>query len=80
MDKITKALKKLNAKERNAIEKILKLIEAGLFKSLDLKALKGYKNIYRVRKGHIRIIFQMNEKKTIVLGVEKRSEKTYKNF
>ena len=79
MDKITKALIKLIPKERKAIETIIQLIEDKSFENLDIKALKGYKNIYRARKGHVRIIFEITKKQTvIILGVERRSEKTYK--
>jgi len=78
MNKINKALRKLPAKEREAIEIILQKIEDKSFGNLDIKALKGYKNIYRVRKGRIRIIFEIDNRKTTILGVENRSEKTYK--
>ena len=77
MDKINKALKKLSAKERKVIEIILQKIENGSFKELNIKALKGYNNIYRVRKGHVRIIFGRDGDKIIILAVERRSEKTY---
>lgn len=78
MDKITKALIKLGPRDRHFIETILKLIKNKSFEGLDIKSLKGYKNIFRVRKGRIRIIFEISSDKIIILGVEKRSEKTYK--
>lgn len=61
------------------MEAIMRLIEEKSFENLDIKVLKGYKNIYRVRKGRMRIIFEVTKKQTvIILGVERRSEKTYK--
>jgi mRNA-degrading endonuclease RelE of RelBE toxin-antitoxin system len=78
MDKVTKALKKLTPKERKTIDTILEKIVNKSFESLDIKALKGYKNIYRVRKESIRIIFEIDKEKVIILAVERRSEKTYK--
>ena len=43
-------------------------------------ALKREKNIFRVRKGTIRIIYQVKEEKLFVLAIERRSEKTYKKL
>ena len=40
-----------------AVKKIYKLA----IESVDLKALKGEKSVYRIRKGSIRIIFGLNK-------------------
>jgi len=40
--------------------------------NIDLKALKGeYENFYRIRKGKIRIIFELKDDNTIVVNVIK---------
>ena len=81
MDKIAKTLKKLSSKERKQIKNILLLIQNNSWQNLDLKKLKGHSNIFRVRKGVLRIIFRQNTKKDIyILAIERRSEKTYRNF
>lgn len=81
MDKITKALQKLNPHKKILVKKLLELIQKGSFANLDIKKLKGHKNIFRIRKGDIRIIFQEdNNKKIKLLTLENRSEKTYRNF
>ena len=78
MDKIEKALLKLTAKERKQIGKILKQLAAGNLAGLDLKKLKGRDDIFRIRKGDTRIIYQIKEREIFVLAIERRSESTYK--
>jgi len=80
MDKITKALKKLSPKEKKQVKKLLLLIQNNSWETLDIKKLKGYKDIYRVRKGDIRIIFRLKKEQIFILALERRSEKTYRNF
>lgn len=80
MDKVAKALKKLNSKERKIIKEVLIDLENGNFQKLsDIKKLRGYADIYRLRKASIRIIYRLNKDgKISVLAVERRSERTYK--
>lgn len=79
-DKIKKALAKLSAKERAALEPILTAIMANQLQSLDVKQLKGNSSIYRVRKGTLRIIFSSENNQIKVLAISRRSEKTYKDY
>lgn len=79
MDKIAKALKKLTLSERKKIKEILQEIKNHCFRGLNLKKLKGREDIFRVRKGRIRIIYRMDSSGTIlILTIERRSDKTYK--
>lgn len=79
MDKISKALAKLNAREREVVNEILERIERKDLQELDIKKLKGRKDIFRVRKGDFRIIYQDRKEAGIfVLTIERRSEKTYR--
>lgn len=78
MDKISKALKKITAKEREAVKALLLKIISRDFNNLDIKKLKGREDIYRVRKGKIRIIFRIeNKEKLFVLAIERRNDNTY---
>ncbi len=78
MDTIKKALTRLNRKERGVVLVILKKMERGEFMGLDVKKLKGRDDIFRVRKGNIRIIYRVHEhSKIFILAIERRSEKTY---
>lgn len=80
MDKIAKALKKLNQKERELIKEILVKLKNKQLENLDSKKLQGRNDIFRIRKGKIRIIYRLDEKGNIfILAVERRSDTTY-NF
>ena len=79
MGKLDKQLRKIPPKERREIERIIEKILARDFDGLNLKKLKGLKNIFRVRKGNLRIIFEFGKSEPNILAVERRSEHTY-NF
>ena len=80
MDKISKLLKKLSSRERERLQEILVLLVSGNTSSLDVKKLKGVNDVYRVRTGDLRIIFEKHGKEILVLEVSRRNEDTYKNF
>lgn len=80
VDRIQKILNNLNEKEKKQIKIILNGLKSGNFEHFDVKKLKGRDDIYRVRKGKIRIIYRVDGKKEILLlAIERRSETTY-NF
>ncbi len=79
-DKIRKALDRLSPKERKAIDDLLVKIKNGQFDGLDWKKLKGRDDIYRVRKGEMRIIYRLNASGgVVVLEIGRRNDITY-NF
>ena len=81
MDKIAKALLKLSVSERKAVKAILLKIKAGAFSGFDLKKLKNCDDIFRVRKGKLRIIFKRNVTgQYFILAIERRSDKTYNSY
>jgi mRNA-degrading endonuclease RelE of RelBE toxin-antitoxin system len=81
MDKIAKALESLSSKEREIIKNILLKIKGGILTDLDVKKLKDCEDIFRVRKGKLRIIFRKLEKeKYSILTIERRSDNTYSNY
>lgn len=51
----------------------------GNLKDYDLKKLKGRKDVYRIRKGVMRIIIFYNDKETKILAIENRATGTYKD-
>jgi mRNA-degrading endonuclease RelE of RelBE toxin-antitoxin system len=79
-DKISKELTKFNNKERALVREILLQIQQGDTKGLQITKLKGHKDIYRIRKRQLRIIYQQRETAVRILAIERRSEKTYKDF
>ena len=80
MDKNQKFLKRLTDKEFSTVEKTLQKILARETSELDIKKLAGYRDIYRVRVGTIRIIFLDTGNYTEVLEISRRSEQTYKKL
>ena len=77
MDKIAKALKKLNPKEKIWAKEILLKINNNDFSNLEVKKLKGRQDIFRVRKGGIRIIYRIYKKNVYILTIERKSDTTY---
>lgn len=78
MDKIAKALEKLSLKEKALTKEILNRLANKQLENLDVKKLKGRNDIFRVRKGKIRIIYRLKERGDIfILAIEKRSDTTY---
>ncbi len=80
MDNICKFLQKLSQKELKIVDEVMSKIQAGDLGDLDNKKLKGFANIFRVRKGNIRIRYQgrVGSSPPIILDVQYRSEKTYR--
>ena len=81
MDKIEKALKKLSQKEKKIVRGILEKLEKMNLARLNIQKLKGRDDIFRVKKGNIRIIYRKDSVDgSFILAIERRSEKTYKKF
>jgi len=80
MDRNQKFLKRLSKKEFVAVEEVLQKILARDTTDLDVKKLSGYKDVYRVRAGTVRVIFLDTGDHTEVLEISRRSEDTYKNL
>ena len=80
-DKTEKALRKLSEKERGRLKSLLLLIKSGTLNGLDLAKLKGTDDIYRVRKGDLRVIFRKTKDDVImILAIERRSDTTYSKY
>ena len=78
MPDIKKLLAKFNRGERETLEILVEKIISLDWRGLDVKKLRGYQDIFRLRKGKIRIIFVKNEKYISILTIERRREDTYK--
>lgn len=59
------------------MKEILTKLLSGTLKGLDIKKLKGRNDIFRVRKGDLRIVYRQEGKRIFVLLIERRSEGTY---
>jgi mRNA-degrading endonuclease RelE of RelBE toxin-antitoxin system len=80
MDRNQKFLKRLSSKEFIAVEQVLQKILIRDTSGLDIKKLSGYRDVYRVRTGNIRIIFLDTGNSIEILEISRRDEQTYKNF
>jgi mRNA-degrading endonuclease RelE of RelBE toxin-antitoxin system len=79
-DKISKELAKYTAKERKLVKDVLVQLRSGDTKGLNITKLKGHADIFRLRKGKIRIVYKQDNTAIKILAIEKRSEKTYRDF
>ncbi len=80
MDRIEKELLKLSPKERARVREILEKILRKDMKGVEVKKLKARKDIFRVRKGNIRIIYRDGGGDISILAIERRNENTYTKF
>jgi mRNA-degrading endonuclease RelE of RelBE toxin-antitoxin system len=77
MNKIDKFLLKLDKKTRLILEEIMVLIVSDNFLLLDIKKLKGSKNLYRVRVGRIRVVFEQTKNGNNISNISFRNDNTY---
>ena len=78
MNQLDKLLQRLSNKDRERLKLILVQLKEGNIAGLDIKKLKGVKNLFRVRIGTYRIICQMKTHgQMTVLTIDKRSDTTY---
>ena len=78
MDRIQKALGKLTEKEQKKVKEILIQLKNRRIENLNIKKLKGRDDVFRIRKGEIRIIYRIDIKNNIlILSIERRSDTTY---
>lgn len=77
MDKIAKLLHTLAPKGKERVAELLRRIRIGDLGGLDVKKLVDRKNLYRVRKGDFRVIFEQENSKIYVKDVSRRSEHIY---
>lgn len=78
VDRMQKVLNRMSDKEKTELLAIVEEIESGTDGGYDIKKLKGYKDIYRVRKGKFRILYRREENgNTKVVAIERRGDTTY---
>lgn len=74
MDKIQKFLLGRKLKERSILLEILEDVRALRLDRYDVKPLKGYSGLFRLRKGKIRLIFAKGEHKGILINIGFRKD------
>lgn len=79
-DKIAKFLQKLHTKDLKIIKEVILLLIKNQIDNLNIKKLKGSTNIYRARKGNIRIIFSKEKDVVKIMQISKRDDQTYSKY
>ena len=74
MDKVRKFLLKLTEKERKILQEIMRDVVVLSLKNYYIKPLKGYKDLFRLRKGSIRIVFTKRNDRGIILDIDYRKD------
>ncbi len=79
-DKIAKILAKLTPKERELVKLLILRIKLDDTDGLDIKQLKGHSHVFRVRKGRLRIVYRKTSGTFLIIRIDRRDEKTYKDL
>lgn len=80
MDKIEKFLKKLSPREQSEAEGYIANILRGNTSDLNVKRLRGYADVFRFRKGNLRIIYQQQGRAARLISVGRRNDNIYRDF
>ena len=78
MPPLSKLLSKFNKDDRLVLEFLIEKIFSLDWDGLDIKKLKGYDDIYRLRKGKLRVIFYKRKSSISIINIKHRNDKTYK--
>ncbi len=79
-DKIKKILAKLSPKERETVKLLIMRVKLDDLEGLNIRQLKGHRDLFRVRKGHLRIVYRKTPAEFLIVRVDRRNEKTYKDL
>jgi len=80
VDRLTKNIRKLSNGDRRTAKKIMAQLRRGDTLGLHTKKLSGYENIYRAKKGRLRVIYRKDASGVAILDVNLRSDTTYKKY
>lgn len=79
-DKIKKILAKLSKHELEIVKLLILRVKLDDTTGLDIKQLKGHKDLFRVKKGRLRIVYRKTARDFLILRIDRRNEKTYKDL
>mgnify|MGYP001564311236 FL=1 len=78
MPTLEKLLSRFDKKDRETLWFLIGKIISLNWRGLNIKKLLGHEDIYRLRKGQIRIIFSKHKINVSIISIERRNESTYK--
>lgn len=79
-DKIKKLLAKLTSQEREMVKLLILRVKLDDTVGLNIKQLTGHSDLFRVRKGRLRIVYRKNAAGFTIVRIDRRNEKTYKDL
>jgi len=79
-DPIIKFLARSTATEKKILFGLIDRIVNRNIVGMNAKKLVGSKDLYRVQKGVFRIIYRQTKTAYVIISVDRRSEKTYRDF
>jgi mRNA-degrading endonuclease RelE of RelBE toxin-antitoxin system len=80
MDRIEKFLAKLSKEERLEVESYIENILRGKTTNIYTKKLRGRDDIFRFKKGKIRIIYKKEIAGVRIISIGHRNNNTYRDF
>ena len=81
MNHLEKALARFAPEDRLLMRAVFVRIRADDLLHLDVRKLKGYRNLYRVRLGECRIIFERTDAgENEIVVLTRRNENTYRDL
>ncbi len=76
--KVSKQLEKFDKNTRDRIVEALHVLrDEGFSRRLDIVKLRGYRNHYRLRVGKLRILFELERERTIIVHAVLPRETAY---
>ena len=78
MPTLKKLLFRFNLEDRIVLEVLIEKIISLNWRGLDIKKLQGYDDIFRLKKGKLRIIFYKRRLGISIINIDRRNEKTYR--
>jgi mRNA-degrading endonuclease RelE of RelBE toxin-antitoxin system len=79
-DKIKKLLAKLSVQERELVKLLILRVKLDDTLGLNIKQLRGHPDLFRVRKGRLRIVYRKTADSFLILRIDRRNEQTYKDL
>ena len=75
-----KILKRLSEERKNKIKEVITTLKSDPipFRKFNVAKLKGYKNIYRIRIGNLRIVYEVTGTEKELIHLIGAREKAYK--
>ena len=74
---LEKFLAKVTPKEKKIIAGLIQKIVDDNLENFDIKKRSGNENVFRIRKGTLRILFQLTKTDRKIISIERRNDTTY---